>query len=131
MAERWYEGMFIFDSSFAARETEEAEKHLKDLLEKHGATIHKFEKWDDRKLAYDIERVRRGYYFLVVYRMDADKVSALKRDCRLSERVVRELILQDDQMMMRLEERERLKVKREEEAAKAAAEGLPPRRRRS
>jgi len=127
---RWYEGMFLFDSSFAGRDGAQAETHLKELLEKHGAVVHTFERWDDRKLAYDIDKVRRGAYYLVVYRMDPQSIVGLRRDCRLSERVMRELIIQDDEMLPRLEERTRLKVLREEEAAKAAAEGLRPRRRR-
>lgn len=127
---RWYEAMFLFDSSMAAKDGQDGETHLKELLAKHGVEIHSFEKWDERRLAYEINRVRRGIYFLVVCKMEPERIAALKRDCNLSEHVLRHLIIQDDKLLARIEERVQLKKKREEEAAQAAAEGLPPRRRR-
>lgn len=128
---RWYEGMFLFDSALATKEGEDVEGYLKELLGKHGATIKSFKRWDDRKLAYEVEKVRRGTYYLTTYEMDPVAVSALKRDCNLSEKVLRHLILQDDDLLGNMEVREELKRQREEEAAKQASEGLPPRRRPS
>jgi ribosomal protein S6 len=129
---RWYEGLFLFDSGLATKEGEDPATYLKGLLDKHGAKMHSFEKWDDRKLAYEVtkdaQRIRRGTYFLAVYQMEPKAVASFRRDCRLSERVVRDMVVQDDQMLPRIEERIRLKKQREEEAAQAAAEGLPPRR---
>ncbi|MFC1707432.1 30S ribosomal protein S6 [Planctomycetota bacterium] len=127
---RWYEGMFLFDSAVVSRDPQDTEAYLKGLLEKHGAKIHSFEKWDDRKLAYEINKVRRGTYFLVIYQQEPSAIVALRRDCKLSESVLRQLILQDDKMLPRVEERAKLKKKRDEEAAQAAAEGIPSRRRR-
>ena len=80
---RWYEGMFLFDSSLATREPEETEAYLKELLDKHGCAIHTFEKWDDRRLGYEINRVRRGSYYRVVYQQEPASVQAMKRDCNL------------------------------------------------
>ena len=127
---RWYEGLFLFDSAHAAKEPEETASYLKELLDKHGGEIRSFERWDDRRLAYEIDGIRRGTYYLVVMQMDPQSVAGLRRDCNLSERVVRFLMIQDDELLERMEERARIKKKRDEEAAQAAAEGLPVRRGR-
>jgi small subunit ribosomal protein S6 len=127
---RWYEGLFLCDSGLAAREPEETVAGLKGLLTKHGGAIHSFEKFDDRRLAYEVNKIRRGAYYVSVFQMGPENVSAFKRDCNYSEQVLRHLLIQDDKMFERLTEREGLKKLREEEAAKAAAEGMPTRRRR-
>ena len=59
-----YEGMFLFPQSATAN-LQEAIDHLKEILEKVGATIINFRKWDDRRLAYEIDGNKRGVYFLV------------------------------------------------------------------
>ncbi|MHC4391332.1 MAG: 30S ribosomal protein S6, partial [Planctomycetota bacterium] len=100
------------------------------LLEKHGATIKSLEKWDDRRLAYEIGPMRRGTYFLTVFQMDPTKTNVFRRDCNLSEKVVRHLLIQDDKMMALLEERVVIAKKREAEALQAQSEGLRPRRER-
>lgn len=125
MALRYYEGLWLFDSALASKEWDNMVAHVRAILEKQGAKIIRLEKWDDRKLAYDIKNVKRGTYLLGHFQCEPAGIAQIRRDCELSELVLRNLILEDEDLLARIEERAALKKKREAEAAQAAADGMP------
>jgi ribosomal protein S6 len=125
MALRYYEGMWLFDSSEAAKDMPATIAHVDGILKKHGAQILKLERWDDRKLAYDIGNVKRGTYVLGMFQAEPTAIPGIHRDGELSELIMRQMFLEDEDLLAKVKEREELKKKREAEAAQAAAEGLP------
>jgi small subunit ribosomal protein S6 len=86
-----YEGMFLFPQSATAN-LQEAMDHLKDILEKAGATIINFRKWDDRRLAYEINGNKRGVYFLVFFNAPTLAISEIERRCNQSEQLLRMMV---------------------------------------
>jgi small subunit ribosomal protein S6 len=93
-----YEGMFLVDPVQHGADSAGVEGTVKGLLEKHGAKIQQFETWDERKLAYEIKGHRRGVYFLAHFEMPGDAVAALHADCKLTETILRQMLvrLEDD-----------------------------------
>jgi small subunit ribosomal protein S6 len=83
-----YEGMFLFAHSMAAN-LQEASDHVKELLDRAGAEIISFRKWDERRLAFEIKGNKRGVYFLAYFKALPDSLAGLERDCNLSEKVLR------------------------------------------
>ena len=61
-----YEGMFLFPQSATAN-LQEAADHVKAILDRCGASIVSFRKWDDRRLAYEVQGNKRGVYFLAYF----------------------------------------------------------------
>ena len=88
-----YEGLFLVDAVEAKRDWDTSVAHVKGILTKYGAEIGTNYKWDERKLAYAIHRHKRGAYFLVYFKADPNQVTHIRRDCDLSEIIIRELIL--------------------------------------
>ncbi len=88
-----YEVMFLIDPVKHTEDPAGTEKFVSGLLEKHGAKIHKFERWDERKLAYDIKGHKRGVYLLSLFEMPGGNLRALRDDCELNETILRQLIL--------------------------------------
>ena len=88
-----YEGMFLLNSVEARREWEGAMNHVQDILKKSGAEISTNYRWDERRLAYDIKGQKRGTYYLVYFKAEPDAIATIRRDCRLSELILRQLIL--------------------------------------
>tara|TARA_B100000959_G_scaffold147149_1_gene154517 strand:+ start:2598 stop:3140 length:543 start_codon:yes stop_codon:yes gene_type:complete len=86
-----YEGMFLFPQSATAN-LQDAIDHLKDLLNKCGADIINFRKWDERRLAYEIEGNKRGVYFLVYFKSPTSAISDLERRCNQSELLLRMMV---------------------------------------
>jgi small subunit ribosomal protein S6 len=112
-----YEGLFLVDAVEAKRDWDTAVTHVKGLLTKHGAEILTSYKWDERKLAYNIGPHKRGAYYLVYFKADPQSIAALRRDCDLSEVVIRELILAWEQAVPAMPTEEELAKHRAELAA--------------
>jgi ribosomal protein S6 len=88
-----YEGMFILDANLGGKQWEKARDQLKEFLESRGAEILKMDKWEERKLAYEIGKHKRGLYVLVYFKAPTSRMAKIKKDCRITEWLVRELIL--------------------------------------
>jgi small subunit ribosomal protein S6 len=86
-----YEGMFLFPQSATAN-LQEAIDHLKDILDKCGVSIINFSKWDDRRLAYEIDGNKRGVYFLVFFNAPTSNISEIERRCNQSEEIIRMMV---------------------------------------
>ncbi|MBC8309154.1 MAG: 30S ribosomal protein S6 [Phycisphaerales bacterium] len=86
-----YEGMFLFPQSATAN-LQEAVDHLKELLDKSGVSVINFRKWDDRRLAYEIDGNKRGVYFLVYFNSPTAAISDLERRCNQSEQLLRMMV---------------------------------------
>ncbi|MDG1137319.1 MAG: 30S ribosomal protein S6 [Phycisphaerales bacterium] len=86
-----YEGMFLFPQSATAN-LQAAIDHLKEVLEKCDVSIINFSKWDDRRLAYEIEGNKRGVYFLVYFNAPTKMIADLERRCNQSEEIIRMMV---------------------------------------
>jgi len=93
-----YEAMFLVDSAKAAADWEGINKVIRGLLEKADAEIVSIKKWDERKLAYDIQGKSRGTYILCYFRAGGEKIALIERAVQLSEQVMRVLILCADHL---------------------------------
>ncbi|MDA0803931.1 MAG: 30S ribosomal protein S6 [Planctomycetota bacterium] len=92
-----YEAMYLFPQS-ATADLESAVTHVREPLERHGATLVSLAKWDERKLAYDVAGNRRGVYFLVYFTAPTTALHAIERDYTLSERLLRFMIVRADEL---------------------------------
>lgn len=90
-----YEAMFLLSQAVAA-DLAGAIEHINDLLARANAEIIAMRKWDERRLAYEINKQKRGVYILVYFRAPADKIAGLERDTNLSEKIMRVMILRAD-----------------------------------
>ena len=91
----FYEGMFLFPQEVTA-DLQGAVDHIKGILDKADATIKTFSKWDERRLAYEIDGNKRGVYFLAYFDAPATSLSEIERMCNQSEKVLRMLITKAD-----------------------------------
>jgi small subunit ribosomal protein S6 len=88
-----YEGMFLLDSAKAAVSWDDAVTQVHGILTKYNAEIVESRLWDERRLAYPVDGHKKGTYLLTYFRSEGDAISQIEHDCRLSELVIRDLIL--------------------------------------
>lgn len=93
VAAKLYEGMFLVDSALAASDWQGVNDAIRSILEKTGAEIVSINKWDERKLTYDIMGKSRGTYILAYFRVDGSKIAEIERAVQLSENIMRVLVL--------------------------------------
>ena len=92
MASRLYETLFLLDPTKAAADAEAARTALHTLIEKHGGEILVSRPWDEnRKLAYPVEKQKKGYYYILYYRMESTRQAGMETDLRIVELVLRHL----------------------------------------
>ena len=109
-AKKLYEGMFLFDSNLAGKDWPGLENHVSDLLAKNGAEVVYSERWPDRKLAYEMKGCRKGTYFLVYFKAPPPSIPAIRRDCEISERILRLLVVYDEELVNDCEKRVRREI---------------------
>ncbi|MEE9295424.1 MAG: 30S ribosomal protein S6 [Phycisphaerae bacterium] len=92
---RQYEAMFLFDSTFAG-EPGKTDAEIERILNRADAEIIVSRKWDERRLAYEIKRHKRGCYVLTYFRAEPDRIAGIERDGVLSESVLRMIVVRAD-----------------------------------
>jgi len=96
--------MFLIDPTFGAS-FENCEAEIKRLMERAEAEIVFCKKWDERRLAYRVNGRKRGVYVLTYFKAKPDKIASLERDVKLSEDVLRVLVLRADDITAEAMER--------------------------
>ena len=115
-----YEGMFLIDSALAAADWDGIISVITKILEKAKAKIVSIRKWDDRKLAYDIQGKSRGLYIICYFRVDGGKIQDIEKNVRLSEQIMRVLILNAEHLTTEDIEKDTPAIKAEKEEQNTA-----------
>jgi small subunit ribosomal protein S6 len=92
-----YEAMFLFGAG-AAADLEGTQQTVRGIIEKHGGQIIVLKKWDERKLAYEIKKNKRGVYIIAYFRAPGGAIAGIDRDVRLSEEVLRAMVTTADHL---------------------------------
>lgn len=91
-----YEALLIFDSNRYSRDQAGVSGQIADYVTKHGGEMLASRLWEERRLAYPINGQRKGTYWLSYFKIDSSKLTAIKNDCKLSDNILRSLILKVD-----------------------------------
>lgn len=95
-----YECMFLLDTNKVAGDLTAASKQLHAILERNHAEILASRPWDERRLAYPIKKSnvshKKGQYYLIYFRSEGNNLIPIENDFKLSELVIRLLILHVD-----------------------------------
>lgn len=94
--------MFLLDSGRYAQDPQGTENAVKEILDRCEAEVVVTSPWQEGKLAYEIEGHRKGLHFLVYFKMDGSQTDAFTRMCKLSEVVIRQLLLEHEEKLFNL-----------------------------
>jgi len=123
-----YEAMFLLSQGVAA-ELGSAIDHIKEIIARGHGEIIAMRKWDERRLAYEIQGQKRGYYVLVYFKAAGPDIAHIERDCNLSEKIMRTMILRCDHLsqedMVAADARKELDVEAKLRAERPATPVVP------
>lgn len=71
-------------------------ERLSQILIADGGQVANVEKWGRRRLAYPINKVEEGFYYFIQGQFSASVLSELERNVRLSESILRHMVLRTD-----------------------------------
>ena len=90
-----YEAIFLFKTKDAKEDWDALVDHVGELVSSSSGTVTSAVKWDEKKLAYNIRGQSRAAYMLVYFDGEPTSVAALHQKCKLSNRVMRLLVVKD------------------------------------
>ena len=91
-----YETIFVVDSTLTDEATAAIVEKFKTLVEQN-ATLGEVNEWGKRRLAYLIDDLTEGYYVLMTFTAAAAIPQELDRIFRITDGVMRSLIVCKDQ----------------------------------
>lgn len=94
---RKYETIFILDPSLDEESVKTNVEKFKDVIQNGGGEIENVDLWGKRKLAYEINKVNEGFYTLINFSADTDLPKELDRVFRITDGVIRHIIVKDEQ----------------------------------
>lgn len=94
---RTYEGMYLISQQVAAT-FGEAINHIRETIESAGGHIIAMKKWDERRLAYEIDKQKRGVYILCYFEAPTSALIKIENSCNLSEQIMRAMFLRADHL---------------------------------
>ena len=125
---RTYEALYIVKPDLKDDEIQTVAKEVESLVTANGGAIVRSEIWGKRKLAYEVKHCTEGVYILLRFEAGAEFPKRLEQYFRLSEAVIRNLIVYFDSKTLRLEEEQKQRIEAEVRAGGPRSEGGDRRR---
>ncbi len=70
---------------------------VKEYITRFGGTITNVDEWGKRRLAYEIQKMKEGFYYFIAFESDADCPNEVETNIRIMEDVIRYLCIRQDE----------------------------------
>ena len=92
-----YEIMFVIDPMLEDEKKDAAVERVKEVIASEGGEVGNVDVWGMRKLAYPIQKKSEGYYVVIEFKADHTLPKELDRRLKISDNVMRHLIVNKDE----------------------------------
>ena len=93
-----YEAMFLLPPGAAMDQDGTGLRLCRSIIERHAGQVILIKKWDERKLSYEINGQKRGTYVIAYFRGPGAIVTAIERDVKLSDEILRVMVTRADHL---------------------------------
>ena len=69
---------------------------VKEYITRFGGTITNVDEWGKKRLAYEIQKMREGFYYFIQFDAEADCPAEVEKHVRIMENVIRYLCVRKD-----------------------------------
>ena len=87
-----YETMYIISPTLDEEQVKAIVEKFNNLISEHGE-IQKVEEWGRKKLAYEVQDQKEGYYVLLYFTANPEFPAELERNFKINENILKYLIL--------------------------------------
>lgn len=74
----------------------ETVEKAKEFIARFGGTVTEVEEWGKKRLAYDIQHMREGFYYFIQFEADGTCPAEVEKRVRIMENVIRYLCIRKD-----------------------------------
>lgn len=92
-----YELALVINAKIEDDARTDAIEKIKALIEKFGGEITNVDEWGKKKLAYEIQKMREGFYYFIQFDANADVPAQLEENVRIMDNVLRFLCVRADE----------------------------------
>ena len=121
---RKYEIMFIVDPNVPEEEVDQLNSQVSALVTDGGGQVETLEKMGRKKLAYEVDRRKEGYYVLFAVMADGRIIREIERRFRVVDAVLRYITVRVDEDQKKLE---KVRAIRQRKSSRRTATGRPAR----
>jgi small subunit ribosomal protein S6 len=84
-----YESIFIAKPSLLDEEVNKIAEKIKGIIEQGGGSVQKIENWGKKKLAYEVQKEKKGTYVFLFFQASGKLMSELERAYRLDDSIMK------------------------------------------
>lgn len=92
-----YEVMYIIRTAVDEDARKELIERFNNILTENGATVEKVNEMGSRRLAYEINDERDGYYVVVTFTAGEEAVNEFDRQAKYSDDIIRHMVVRLDE----------------------------------
>lgn len=98
-----YEGMYVISATLSDDARHKALDRIQAGIVNHGGEIKKTHEQGRRRLAYEIDGHREGYYYIIYFTAPTSAIAELWQEYHLNEDLVRFITLRAEKVMEKIE----------------------------
>ena len=93
---RKYELLYVINPAIGEEAIEQENERIQNIVAAQGE-INQVDVWGKRRLAYEIQDEKEGYYVIVTFDSDPEYPKEIERLLRISDSVLRYLVVRADE----------------------------------
>lgn len=91
-----YELVLIFKPELSEEDRNTVFSRIQQVIDENGK-LEEVHDWGKRKLAYEINYIKEGYYYIINFDLDPQFVKEIERRCRLFDQIIRYMVVRVDE----------------------------------
>ena len=91
-----YELAVVVSAKIEDDERAQVIEKVKALVERFGGQISDVDEWGKKRLAYEIQKMREGFYYFIQFESDSNCPNEVEQNVRIMESVIRYLCIRQD-----------------------------------
>ena len=91
-----YELALVVSAKLDDEAREAVVEKAKGYITQEGGVIGEIDAWGKKRLAYEIQKQREGFYYFIPFEAEPTVPAELERNCRIMDNVLRYLIVRPD-----------------------------------
>ena len=91
-----YELALVVNAKLEEEERNAVVEKAKGYVTRYGGTISEAEEWDKKRLAYEIQHMREGFYYFIQFEAETTAPAEIERHMRIMDNVLRYLVVKKE-----------------------------------